>query len=339
MKLPKTFENILVVRTDRIGDVVLTTPAIKALRQSYPASRISVLVSSSNFDLINGNPYVDDILVDDRQGRHKGFIGFLRLVREIRVKKFDLAIIYHTKKRYNLACFAARTPFRLGYKNEKFGFLLTLPIKDIRPLGQKHEAEYCMDVLKAIGIENNELDVFVPTQKEAEDWVLQWIQENDLRPNDFIMIHPGASDPAKCWPIVNFASLIDRLIERFGLRIVLIGSLQTVPLAADILQKIRSSSKVLNLTGKTSVAQMASLLRRARLLISNDSGPVHVAAGVGTSVISLFMRDQPGINPERWKPLGPKSFVLSNTPAPISVENVMDMIERIIQSNSQYEIF
>jgi ADP-heptose:LPS heptosyltransferase len=117
------------------------------------------------------------------------------------------------------------------------------------------------------------------------------------------------------------------------------GSAQTVPMAAEVLQRARQSPEILDLTGKTSLAQMVSLLRRARLLISNDSGPVHVAAGVGISVISLFLRDQPGINAGRWKPLGPKSFILSNTPAPFSVEDVMELADRIFQANSQYEIF
>ena len=167
MKTPRIFNNILIVRTDRIGDVVLTTPAIKALRETYPVSRISVLVSPATFDLVNGNPYLDEILVDDRCGRHKGLLGFNRLVSEIRLKQFDLAVIFHTKRRYNLACWLARIPYRLGYKNNKFGFLLSHPIKDVRPLGKKHEAEYCLDVLKAIDIENNDLDVFVPWQKEG----------------------------------------------------------------------------------------------------------------------------------------------------------------------------
>ncbi len=145
-----------------------------------------------------------------------------------------------------------------------------------------------MDVLKAIGIENNDLDIFVPLQKEAEGWVIDWMQENNLRSNEFIAIHPGASDPAKCWPAADFALLMDRLAERYALKIVLIGSAQTMPLAAEILRQTRRSSQVLNLTGKTSVAQMASLLRRARLLISNDSGPVHVAAGVGIAASSLY---------------------------------------------------
>jgi heptosyltransferase-2 len=344
MKNLKTFKNILIVRTDRIGDVVLTTPAIKAVYRSYPGSRICVLVTPATFDLVNGNPYVDEILVDDRQGRHKGLFGFLRLTREIRLKRFDLAIIYHTKRRYNLACWAAGIPHRLGYKNEKFGFLLSLPLKDVRALGTKHEAEYCMDVLKAIGVEYGDLDIFVPLQKKAEEWASHWMQENNLKPNEFIVIHPGASDPAKCWPTANFALLTDRLAERYASKIVLIGSPQTIPLAEEILRQTRKAPEFLDLTGKTSLAQMVSLLRRARLLISNDSGPVHVAAGVGGSVISLFLRNQPGINAERWKPLGPKGFILKYDPVAgqlgsISVDNVMKLTEQIFKKYGQYEIF
>jgi len=335
----KVFQNILIVRTDRIGDVVLTTPAIKAVSQAYPGSRISILLSPATYDLVHGNPYVDEILFDDRALLHKGPLGFLRLVREISSKKFDLVIIFHTKRRYNLACFAARIPCRLGYKNNKFGFMLTHPLKDTRSLGEKHEAEYCMEVLKAIGIENKELDLFVPVQKDAEEWMLNWMTENNLKSNELIVIHPGASDPAKCWSSANFAKLVDALIDRYNFKIVLIGSTPTIPLALDIMSQVRFSSNLIDLTGKTTLAQSVSLLRHSRLLISNDSGPVHVAAGVGISVISLFLRDQPGINAERWQPLGLKSFILSNVPSPFNVDDLLGLIDTIIQKDNQYEIF
>jgi heptosyltransferase-2 len=356
MKDAKVFNNILIVRTDRIGDVVLTTPAIKAVRQSYPSSRVSVLVTPATSDLVNGNPYLDDILLDDRCGRHKNPFGFLRLVQEIRSKQFDLAIIFHTKRRYNLACYLAGIPCRLGYKDKNFGYLLTDPLKDERPLGKKHEAQYCMDLLKPIGIEEGGLDIFVPMQKEADDWAMNWILENNLMPNEFIAIHPGASDPTKCWPAANFASLMDSLAERYALKIVLIGAAQTSILAQDILRQTRHPDQYLDLTGKTRLAQTVSLLRRTRILISNDSGPVHVAAGVGTNVISLFLRDQPGINAERWRPLGDKSYILKNEageeikldskckavsgqPGSISVEKVLEAVEQILHKDGQYEIF
>ena len=355
MKDPKTFRNILVVRTDRIGDVVLTTPAIKALREEYPGARISILVTPATWDLVYGNPYIDEILVDDRSLQHKGIFGFWRLAREIRTKQFDLAIIYHTKRRYNLACYFGGISYRLGYKNEKFGFLLSNPVNDPRVSGNKHEAEHCLDLLKIIGINKEEMDMFVPLQKDAEDWADNWLKEHNLRSYEFITIHPGASDITKCWPKANFAQLMDKLTERYAFKIVLIGSIQTSPVASEILRQTRVS-QFIDLTGKTTLAQTVSLLRRTCLLISNDSGPVHVAAGLGVNVISLFLRDQPGINAKRWRPLGPKSYILSNSPGEaiklnakgnaiagqagsISVDNVMELIEQIFQRDNQYEIF
>ncbi len=335
------FKNILIVRTDRIGDVVLTTPAIKALRKAYPAARISILVTPATFDLVQGNPYLDEILVDDRSFKHKGLMGFGRLVGELRSRQFDLSIIFHTKRRYNLACAVAGIPVRLGYKNDKFGALLTRPVKDTRHLGQKHEAEYCLDVLKCIGVDYHDLDMFVPLQKEAEAWALPFMAENNLHSDGFIIIHPGASDPDKCWPPRHFSSLINSLLERYSLKILLVGSSQTVGLAQSILKNVRYHSEVLDLTGKTSLAQMASLLRRSRLLISNDSGPVHIAAGVGTHVISLFLRNQPGINAQRWKPLGSKGYILDNqiNPGIIGVEDILTLTEEIFRQDNQYEIF
>src|SRR3989338_9612697 len=172
------FSRTLVVRTDRMGDVVLTTPFVKALRRAYPATHLSILVTPATKDLVIGNPYLDEVLVDDRAGRHKGVLGSLRLAREIRRGNFDAAFILHTKRRYNLACFLAGVPVRIGYRNDKMGFLLTHPLKDARHLGEKHESEYCLDVLKGVGIPADIEDVLgmlVPVHKDAETWVLNWL--------------------------------------------------------------------------------------------------------------------------------------------------------------------
>ncbi|MBZ0166549.1 MAG: glycosyltransferase family 9 protein, partial [Candidatus Omnitrophica bacterium] len=142
-----TFHNILIVRTDRIGDVVLTTPAIRAVKNKFPQSRLTVLVSPLTYDLIHGLPWIDEIMVDDRAGLNKGIMGFCHLVHSMRYKKFDLAVVFHTKRRTNLACFLAGIPYRMGYKNNKYGFLLNHPVPDERHTGQKHESEYCLDLL------------------------------------------------------------------------------------------------------------------------------------------------------------------------------------------------
>lgn len=330
------FDKILIVRTDRMGDVILTTPAIKALRKAYPLAHLTILITPATRDLVEGNPYLDEILMDERQGRHQGWLGFLRLVGDIRSGKFDVAFIFHTKRRYNLACFLAGVPRRIGYKNEKYGFLLTEALKDSRHLGQKHEAQYCLDVLKSVGIENLDLDFFVPIHKEAEDWAHHWLSSQGLSDHGMIAIHPGSSDPAKCWPLKHFVDLIDALDRRYHIKIVLIGSAATIERSGEIIQA--AHEKPFNLTGQTSLAQTVSLLRRCRLLISNDSGPVHIASAVGIHVISLFTRNQPGINPERWKPLSDKGVYLFN-PHGISVDQVLDEVERIFHKDHQQSFY
>jgi heptosyltransferase II len=300
------YKNILIVRTDRIGDVVLTTPVIRALRKHFPSARITMLVAQATRDLVEGNPSLSEVLVDDRAGLHRGPRGFLKLVSTVRNKAFDCAIIFHTKRRTNLLCFLAGIPDRVGYANNKFGFLLTRPLTDTRHLGEKHESEYCLDVLRAMGIGGEGApEFYLPLQKSAEEWVEQFLRIQKIERRDLIAIHPGASCPTKQWTSKRFAELMAELRQRYGSQFVLIGADNIKPVCAEIAAKV--PFPVIDLAGKTSVGQTVSLLKRCRLLISNDSGPVHLADALGTPVISIFTRDQPGINPERWQPLGARS--------------------------------
>jgi len=307
--MKKTYRNILVVRTDRIGDVILTTPAIKALKESFPAARVTVLVSPLTQDLVRGNPFVDEVMVDDRSGVHKGLMGYRRLVRAVKERRFDLAVIFHTKRRTNLLCFLAGIPQRLGYRDKKFGFLLTAPVADERFKGTKHEAQYCLDLLRCIGINNSALGMVLPFEPAAEQWAEGFFREHYLDPDrKVIAVNAGASDATKQWPPHRFAELITGMVEKYACPIVLIGTANDKSAVQKILALVKTP--VCDLTGQTSVAQLASLLKRCRLLVSNDSGPVHVAAAAGTPVVSIFTRNQPGINPERWKPLGPSHRVV-----------------------------
>ena len=308
-----TYKNILIVRTDRIGDVVLTTPAIRALRQSYPESRISILVTPITEDIVKGNECIDEVIVDDRQKEHKGLRGYINLVQTLRRKKFDLAIIYHTKKRTNLTCFLAGIPVRMGYKNNKFGFLLNWPVSDVRHKGERHEAQYCLDVLKALGVQSDDLKLDLPVDEQSFRWVEQSWKKHGITDKDrLVAIHPGASDPAKRWPDNRFAQLMDILIEQYSAKIFIIGNSDTGDTSKSIISLLKGNA--IDLTGNTTIGQLAGLLARCDLLVSNDSGPVHIAAGVGTPVVSIFTRNQPGINPQRWRPLGEKSRVVSVKP-------------------------
>jgi ADP-heptose:LPS heptosyltransferase len=295
-----TPRNILVVRADRMGDVVLTVPAIRALKQAFPAARISVWLDASTKPLLNGLSFVDEILVENKSWRGWGYLSFVLMLRR---RKFDLAVVYNTKRRTNIACALAGIPYRVGYKDKKYGGLLTHPVDDRRHLGEKHEAEYCLDLLREIGVAATDLSLELARDKGADGWADDFVVR-ELQGSSFLAIHPAASCLTRCWPTASFVKLIDRL-KGSGLKIVLVGGKDAVPLADEICAK--TDFPVLNIAGKTSLPQLVSLFRKAKAVLSNDSGPVHLAAGTETPVVSIFLRCQPGINPQRWKPLGFKS--------------------------------
>ena len=306
----QNYQNILIVRTDRIGDVVLTTPSIEALRLAYPKARLSIMVTPQTHELVEDNPCLDEVIIYDQKNLHRGFFGFWRFVLNLRKRKFDLSIIFHTKKRTNLICFLAGIPNRIGYKNNKFGFLLTQGIADTRPQGLKHEAQYCLDVLKPLGIVSQDLSLDVSIHPNGQEWLDRFITEYKINPSDkLIAIHASASDPSRCWPSKRFIELMNLIRTHYDCKILLIGQDNAQSTASEILSGYKYP--VLNIVGKTRLFEFISLLTRVNILISNDSGPVHLAAGLKTPVISIFARNQPGINPERWRPLGIKSRFVS----------------------------
>ncbi len=305
--------NILVVRTDRIGDVVLTTAAVRALRKNFPDARIAMMVAPATRQLVEGNPDINEVIVHDRAGKNKGIIGFWKQVINLRRKKFDWAIIFHTKRWTNMFCFLAGIKRRTGYRNEKFGVLLNDPVLDDRDVGIKHEAEYCVDILNSVGVSAplSEIEFVIPVNPQSDAWVENWCRENHFDPKDLIIINPSASDPARQWPAERFAKIIQILQSKNIGPVAVIGTQNDIA-AQKVLSSVQStqSVKVFDLRGKTSMSQLIALLRKSRMLISNDTGPVHIAAALKTPVVSIFTRNEPGINPERWRPLGEKVKVV-----------------------------
>lgn len=302
------FKRILIVRTDRIGDVLLSTPVIKVLRDEYPCAFIAVMVCAYAKDIVEGNPYLDEVIIYHKKGRHKSWYRSLKFAHNLKQKRFDLAIILHPTNRVHLITFFAGIPKRIGY-NRKFGFLLTDRIKHTKQLGERHELEYNLDLLKHLGIHPTDKLPFMPIRPESERWVEQLFEKEGINKSDRLLaIHPGASCPSKTWPQERFSKVADRLVEKYGFKVLLIAGPRDIVKASLVVKNM--NQPVINLVGRTSVSQLASLLKRCRLFISNDSGPVHIASGVGTPVISIFGRNQRGLSPNRWRPLGKKDRVL-----------------------------
>jgi len=192
------------------------------------------------------------------------------------------------------------------------------------------------------------LKTHVSVQEDNERWAGKFFEGHHLTAVRVIAVHPGASCPTKKWPAKRFAEVINALAARDKAAFLLVGGAGADDRATADSVLAAVHNPVLDMTGRTSVGQLASLLKRCHLLISNDSGPVHIADGLGVPVISIFTRNQPGINPERWRPLGEqaqtvvtpfegkKSFCKSNVPDPeyldlIPVQAVLQAVDAVFK--------
>lgn len=298
----KVYRRILIARTDRIGDVLLSTPVIKALRQKYPQAYISMMVAPYARDIVEGNPYLDEVIIFDKDIKHKSWMRSLKFAGRLKKRRFDLAVILHPTNRMHLIAFLAGISLRLGY-NRKFGFLNNLRKTHTKQEGLRHEAEYNLDLLSDLGVGGNARDLFMPIKAESEQWAKDLLASNGIKEtHKLLAINPGASCPSKIWPADRFAQVAETLAKRHNFRILIVAGAKDIPLANMVAQKI--GDRALNLSGKTSLSHLASILKRCSLFISNDSGPVHIASSLGVPVISIFGRNQPGLSPRRWGPLG-----------------------------------
>ncbi|MFH1878812.1 MAG: glycosyltransferase family 9 protein [Candidatus Omnitrophota bacterium] len=292
-----------------MGDAVLSLPAIKAVRKAFPDAYIAVVVQPRIDDLLKGNPHVDEVIVYDKNKKHKGILRNINFIKQLRSKRFDMALILHTTKRINLICFLTGIPKRIGYARGKADFLLTDKIAYTKKLGEKHEAEYSLDILRYLGIEPEFSLPFIYVRNDDEkkaDVLLKGL--NIGAGEKFAVLHPGASCVSKMWPLENFAKTGDMLIENLKIKVMI----NLAPDQAALGEKVRDmmNSKPVFFRDPTTLGVLAALFKKASLVISNDSGPSHVASGVGTPVISIFGRNQKGLSPVRWRPLGDKAIAI-----------------------------
>lgn len=302
------YKRILVVRTDRIGDVLLSTPVFKVLRDNYPFAYIAALVSPYAQDIVRGNPFIDEVIIYDKDKLHKSIFSSIKFSLWLKKKKFDLALILHPVNRMHLITYFAGIARRIGY-DRKLGVFLTDKIKHTKQLGAKHEMEYALDLVRYLGIEPKEYSPYMPVSRESEESAGKILIDCGIGQNDKVLvIHPSASCPSKIWPATRFAKVCDKLIEEYNFKVLVIASAKDYNLADEVIKNMKH--KAVNLAGKTSVEELAAILKRAGLFISNDSGPVHISWAVGTPVIAIFGRNQKGLSPLRWGPMGLKDRIL-----------------------------
>ncbi|MBI4343332.1 MAG: lipopolysaccharide heptosyltransferase II [Candidatus Omnitrophica bacterium] len=296
------------IRLDRIGDVVLSTPVLAQLRAAYPQAFIAMMVRPACREVVDGHPAVNEVIFYEKEGAHRHPWASIRFALGLRRHRFDTALVLHPSNRSHWIPFLAGIPRRIGWRR-KSGWLLTHALPHRKQEGERHEADYTLELLRPLGLAPQPPAAQVPVSPRAQEAVERLLAEAGVATHRrLVAIHPSASCVSKRWLADRFAQVADRLIAEQEALVCLIAGPDDAPHAKAVAQLMRRP--VVNLAGRLGLGELAALLRRCALLISNDSGPVHIAAAVGTPVVDIFGRNQRGLSPARWGPLGPGHVVL-----------------------------
>ena len=286
LKPMKKYERILVTQTGGwIGDMILLTPTLRALKHAYESSHITMLVRPLVQKLMVDNPYLDELMVYDKRGEDRGLLKLLHLSQRLRKSRFDLAVILHPNSvRSALIPCLAKIPERIGTRINGRGLFLTNSVNDRNDI---HEVERYLHVLELIGISNPDPNLEFWHTMEDRRAVARILAESGISDSDILVgVNPGTTWETKRWELERFAQVIDALLRKYKARVVLTGSPAEKPLG-DRLQEL-TSKEFVNLIGKTDLLQLGALIERMSFYITCDSGPMHIAAAVNTPTIALF---------------------------------------------------
>jgi lipopolysaccharide heptosyltransferase II len=300
-----TATRLLCVRLDTMGDVLMTTPAMKALKASRPDRSITLLTSARGAAVAALVPEIDDVIVYDapwmKATQRRDNRRDHGMVEHLSARGFEAAVIFTVYSQSPLAsaflCFLAGIPLRLAHCRENPYELLTDWVKDPEPRsGVRHEVRRQLDLVAAVGSrthdESMSLDVPGGARRRALELLAQAGIDSE-RP--WVALHPGASAPSRRYSPEGFAAVARRLVVEAGLQVVLTGA----PDEEDLTEYIRAKTRAPlgSVAGRAGVPVLCALLSRASLLISNNTGPVHIAAALGTPVVDLYALTNPQHTP------------------------------------------
>ena len=313
---PDQVNRLLVRGTNWVGDAIMSVPALREIRRLFPQSKITLLVRPWVKDVYSDVAFVDEVIELDSRGRHRGWSGFGRLASELRRREFDLAILLPNSIGAALAVWRARIPGRLGYERDWRGPLLTHPSK-IDPEVQKvHQVYYYLGILSGAGLlptrlwedTNYQPSIDIGVRESDRQAARRLLERKSVAPGEMLIgVNPGASyGPAKRWLPDRYASVADRLAEIHGARILLFGAANEISIAHEIAKQMKHAPVVL--AGETTLGELMAVIRECSLLLTNDSGTMHLAAALDTPQLAIF-----GSTSEiATGPLGSKSRVIKH---------------------------
>lgn len=299
-------QRILVKEVNWLGDVVMSLPALRAIRRAFPDARLSVLIKSDLASFFDGATWIDEVIAY-RVGRSlSGLADRRHVVAEIRSRRFDLAILFPRSFESAFWTTLARVPRRVGFAADGRGLMLTHKTSRPATLARSHQVfDYLYLLRTTLGIEGDRTDILPDIHPAHRAAMQAWLAARRQRSGPLIALAVAAAyGPAKEWPVARFAALVDRLAERHGAECVLVGAPGEHARCSMVAQASRGGALIA--AGETSIGQALALLSLCDGFAGNDSGSMHVAAALGLPTVGIFA----STNPHRTGPLGSRTQAL-----------------------------
>lgn len=294
-------QRVLVKEVNWLGDIVMSQPALRAVRAAYPAAHLAVLVKQELASFFEGAEWIDETIPYRIRSGWRGLDDQRNLVRQLRDHAFDLAVLFPDSFQSALWAAAAGIPERIGFDRDARRWLLTRAVPRTAATLAGHQVGYRLHLLReALGIDGDPESFTIEVAAANLDRMRTWLVARRRRPDrPLIGLAAGAAyGPAKQWPAERFAELANILADRIGAECVLVGSPGERAISEEVAQKSRSD--VLVAAGETTVGELLALLRLCDGFAGNDSGAMHVAGALGLPTVGIFGSTRP----DRTAPLG-----------------------------------
>jgi lipopolysaccharide heptosyltransferase I len=312
--MSETLKNILIIKPSSLGDVVLALPALSALRKSFPDAEISWLIRPEFAPLIENHPHLDYIVLFDRKFLGKAwyrpgaFGSLVSLIHRLRQRKFDAIIDLQGLFRTASLAWLSGCKKRLGMANARELARIFYTHKTTQEKDCIHLVDYYLKIIRSAGASETQAQFILPQDPAAADSIHSLLTSRNIKPDNYAVFVPGSARSDKCWPIERFAALADKISSQFKLSIVATGTASE----NSTVEKLQALTNIpiTNFAGLTNLTELIALLRDAKLVVSNDTGPGHITAALDTPLVLIFGPT----NPARVAPYGRSHCIVAVEP-------------------------
>lgn len=340
----KEYKNILIARTDRLGDVVLTIPLASIIKKYLPECRITFLVRSYTKDLLVNNKFIDEVLIWNEEEPLRNNIN------KFKSKNIDAVFIVNPSFKIALAFFLSGIKERISTGYRWYSFLFTKKIFEHRKYGEKHELIHNVEMLKTIGINEkadfNNVQFSIQSELESEQKVQEFLNKRNFNNQlKTIIIHPGSGGSAVDLPISLLKELVTKLAYDLSCNILLTGSKDEISLCDSLI----THKKIINCAGEFSLKELISLISFSDIFVANSTGPLHIASAMNKYVIGFYPKVA-ACSETRWGPFTEKKVIFTpptncsnctvkqceetNCMSSIKIDKVFESIKNIITKES-----